>query len=124
MVVARLPCGVSIPHRYGKNLHSLTHLPSKYNVSIPHRYGKNQAVDCLAYCGKFVSIPHRYGKNIEATRITGDRCGFPFLIGTVRTISAKSTSRNSWGVSIPHRYGKNWYFDAHSTDSSGGFHSS
>ncbi len=32
---------------------------------------------------------------------------FPFLIGTVRTITTESKSVMSKSVSIPHRYGKN-----------------
>jgi len=40
-------CGVSIPHRYGKNLGLSSAEFSIFFVSIPHRYGKNQAVGLL-----------------------------------------------------------------------------
>ena len=55
-------------------------------VSIPHRYGKNKMGAWHAHTPTEVSIPHRYGKNEVKDGYLYVIDGFPFLIGTVRTI--------------------------------------
>ena len=88
MLLFGLHFSVSIPHRYGKNRNKVQNSWCVRGVSIPHRYGKNFCGSVGVPCSHFVSIPHRYGKNLLAVSgvdVVNDV--FPFLIGTVRTIT-------------------------------------
>jgi len=77
-------------------------------VSIPHRYGKNLSTIFHNVPNSRVSIPHRYGKNAVWLSVILSKSAFPFLIGTVRTLSTFQPYTRPFGVSIPHRYGKNF----------------
>ena len=113
-----VPRYVSIPHRYGKNpngrsiniavstfpfLIGTVRTPQHKNyqdtddyVSIPHRYGKNsETLKLLEYLSS-VSIPHRYGKNSLPSARYVSSCVFPFLIGTVRTVSNLADESVVW----------------------------
>ena len=74
-----------------------------YRVSIPHRYGKNPLITEKDGNVSAVSIPHRYGKNLRRALVLSYIFGFPFLIGTVRTVLPAEV--NNCGTKFPFLIG-------------------
>jgi len=82
---------VSIPHRYGKNKMGAWHAHTPTEVSIPHRYGKNEVKDGYLYV--IDGFPFLIGtvRTIQKHYINVGLKKFPFLIGTVRTYAWQTT---------------------------------
>ena len=100
--------GVSIPHRYARNL-ILGHVVAEHHsVSIPHRYARNIISGETTVCCDTVSIPHRYARNGQTKRcFYYYMIWFQFLIGTLETLVLVFRGKLLDAVSIPHRYARN-----------------